>query len=750
MIADTSERAHLFPLKPQFMKETTRYTIPEQTKLLITSGRIKDAVTFLRRRLTEQPQPGALAELTRLENTYRYMLQYLSQGGVDPGRDEILAEIRNGLLDIADSLQLEIDAVDSSELFYSTLRFSRLRPVDIEDSIAQVIGSNAEASLAQSVGSEYSEQRSKAEAAEGQIFDMIWTGVGMNKEKWDAIRENLRLSDIGLQTASIAIAAAYLGLMKTYSRDRIFLLADASTSSDPRVAARGLLSLTIAISVWKDRIADDKKVTDRLRALLDVPGMERRLKFAYLTTIYQRDTDKVSSKMRNELMPGLMQFGPDIMKKLKDASQGATLADLEENPEWEQILHDSGLDKKLQELTEMQMNGADVLMVAFSNLKSFPFFRQTRNWFLPFDFHHSSISSALTDADSTLMDMMNLNNAMCDSDKYSYALSLFQMPASQRNAMIGQMGAQMEQMKELMADKSLREPDQAFDSSAVRYIRDLYRFHKLFPKKSEFTDPFTISVPLLTAPVISDITKDPENVMAAADFLFRHGYHSDALPLLQYLSVNTPDYPHIWEKIGFSLEKTAPDSPKDAVAAYMKAQLFNPESKWLSKRLSICYRRMGDYRNALEAAANAMPEDGYDEKLTIMLADINIEAERWADALKILYRADYESPGNTETLRRMARCSMQLKEFDKAKEFIARISPLDVSEDDRRMLGHITLLQGDVAGAISHYRTTVRPNDEKRLWKSLILGDAEMLEGLGIERQRLILILESLSYALES
>lgn len=732
------------------MKETTRYTIPQQTRLLIASGRIKDAMTFLRRRLTESPQPGGLTALSRLESTYRFMLQYLAGGGSDPDRDKVLADIRTGLLDIADTLQIENEAVDSSELYYSTLRFSRLRPADIEDMIATVIGANAEASLAQSVGSDSSAQISKAENAESHIFDMIWTGAGMTPEKWNAINENLRLSDIGLQTSAMAVAAAYLGLMKAYSRERIFLLIDAATSTDPRISARAIVSLVLAVSTWSERIADDRKVIDRLMALIDMPGMDRRIKFASLAAIYQRDTEKVSAKMRNEVMPGLMQFGPDIMKRFKEASQTSSLADLEENPEWEQLLQNSGLDKKLQELTEMQMNGADVLMMAFSNLKSFPFFRQIRNWFMPFDSRHSSVSSLFNGSGDNLIDMMDLNTVMCDSDKYSYLLSLSAMPEAQRMAMTAQLGAQVEQMKEIMAEKDLHESDSVYDSSAVRYVRDLYRFHRLFPKKSEFIDPFVHAVSLLTAPVLSDATKSTDTVMAAADFLFRRGYHADALPLLQYLSANAPEYPRVWEKIGFCLEKTSPEDPKEAVEAYMKAQLFNPDSKWLAKRLAICHRELGNYRDALEAIANAMPDDGYDERLTLMLADINMEASRWEDALKALYRVDYESPGNPPTMRRMARCLMHKKDFVKATEMLRRISPLEISEEDRRMLGHLALLQGDTATAMDHYRTTVRPNDEKRLWKSMILGDSDMLEKLGIDRRQLILILEALSYSLES
>lgn len=707
-------------------------------------------MTFLKRRLTESPLPGALTALSRLESTYRYMLQYLAKGGYDPDRDRILADIRSGLAEIADSIQIENDAVDSSELFYSTLRMSRLRPAAIKDLTAAITAARAEASLAVSAGSDASSILAKIDSEESRLFDMVWTGAGMNAATWNELMESIRLSDIGFSTAATAIAAAFLGLMKSYSRERILLLADASLSSDPGVAARAIVSLVLAVSVWSSRIADDRAVTSRLRSLLDEPSMIRRVKFASLAAIYQLDTEKVSAKMRNEVMPGLMHLGPDIMNRLKDATRSASLADLEENPEWEQMLHDTGLDKKLQELSEMQMRGADVLMMAFSNLKSYPFFRQIRNWLLPFDMDHPMLSELRGEDGDTLADMMEFNTVMCDSDKYSYAFSLARMPATQRAAMMSQLGAQVEQMKEMMADDSLRDSDSLFDSCAVRYIRDLYRLHKLFPKHSEFIDPFAAPVSLLSAPVFEEATRDPDNVMAAADFLFRRGYHAEALPLLDYLAENAPEYPRVWEKIGFCLEKTRPSNPMEAVEAYMKAQLFNPDSKWLSRRLAGCYRRLGDYRNALDYMQAAMPDDAYDERLVLTLADIRMEAGKWDDAMKSLYRVDYESPGKTEVLRRMARCAIHTKDLDKAQDFLQRISPLEQSEEDRRNLGHIALLKGDVAEAISRYRSTVRPNDEKRLWKSLILGDADMLASLGADRNQLKLILEALSYSIET
>lgn len=80
-----------------------------------------------------------------------------------------------------------------------------------------------------------------------------------------------------------------------------------------------------------------------------------------------------------------MKLRPEILKKLREGGGEIDAAMLENNPEWEELLDRNGLTKKMQELSEMQSDGADLMMVTFSNLKQFPFFNKAVNWFLPFD-----------------------------------------------------------------------------------------------------------------------------------------------------------------------------------------------------------------------------------------------------------------------------------------------------------------------------------------------------------------------------
>ena len=164
----------------------------------------------------------------------------------------------------------------------------------------------------------------------------------------------------------------------------------------------------------------------------------------------------------------------------------------------------------------------------------------------------------------------------------------------------------------------------------------------------------------------------------------------------------------------------------------------------------MCYRREADYRNALEYLELARPEDGaFDRSLSLLIADTMMEAGRWEEALQELYRVDYETPDDPEVARRMARCAFRSRDLEKAESFIKSIPQINLSEEDYRMMGHIAFLRKDMQEAARLYRLTVRPNDEKRLWKSLILSDLDILISLGASRHDLLLLLESLSYSIE-
>lgn len=731
------------------MKEKTKYSLPDQIKKLLEAGRYKDSFTLLRRRLTEVPVAGALNRVSQAESTYRYMLDYFARGLADPGREDMLAALRHDLFEIAQKIDKDSSATDSPDLYFSVLRMCRLRPSLLKTSIDKIVELKAMSDLALTSGQYPDSVMAQIETEEERIFNILWTADSLRADEYLLVEEVALNGHLPFTTSALAIAAVGLSLMRYYSRDAFLFLIALAKSSDIRISARALSTLLLSLSRWPEETSDDRQLKDSLESLTDIDGFADKIRNAVKTTIRTRDTDRVSRKMQREVIPGLMQFGPDIIQRLKKTSEESSFADLEANPEWEELLRNSGLEEKLRQLTEMQSDGADVMMVAFSNLKSFPFFRQVRNWFLPFTVQHPMLRPLQTIDDDGVSTMLEMSGLMCDSDKYSFAFSLASMPSSQRQMMLAQMHAQTEQMKQQIEELKALKAGTEYEDELTRYFRDLYRFHKLFPKRSEFFDPFAKAIDFTAIPVISEVMESADEVATVAEFYFKRGYYAEALPLLKTVAKSSSAQPHVWEKIGFCFEKL-PNGNREAIESYMKAQLFNPDSRWIARRLGVCYRREADYRNAVEYFELARPEDGaFDRNLSLLIADTLMEAAKWEEALKELYRVDYETPDDPEVIRRMARCAFRSKDLEKAETLIRLVANIDLSEEDYRMMGHIAFLRKDMSEAARLYKLTVRPNDDKRLWKSQIVSDLDILQSLGASRADLLLLLESMAYSIE-
>ncbi|MDE6290225.1 MAG: hypothetical protein K2M16_01705, partial [Muribaculaceae bacterium] len=335
------------------MKEKTKYSLPVQIRKLLEAGRYKDSFTLLRRRLTEVPVAGALGRVSQAESTYKYMLDFFSRGLADPGREAMLASLRSDLLDIAQKIDREVSATDSPELYFSTLRMCRLRPASLQRSIESTIELKAMADLALTSGRYPESLMTQIESEEEKIFNILWTADSLLTDEYSALEVSIVNGALPFTASALAIAAIGLSLMRYYSREALLLLIALTKADDRRISARALSTLILALSRWPAEAADDARLAEALQTLTDIDGMAVKIRNAVKSIIRTRDTDRVSRKMQRDVIPGLMQFGPDIIQKLKKTSEESSFSDLEANPEWEELLRDSGLEEKLRELTEM-------------------------------------------------------------------------------------------------------------------------------------------------------------------------------------------------------------------------------------------------------------------------------------------------------------------------------------------------------------------------------------------------------------
>ncbi len=364
-----------------------------QIQTLLNEGKLYESISLIKAALNNKTNPKLLDRLNRLEDTYRYMIHYLVEGYSDSGREDMLSDIK-GELHLINDLVLRDSLLPSSEDVYSsTLRFENIRKASLEGRLSEYKNAFARSSLAEAAGGNREMER-ETENALSSVFSYVWTMFGANANDYRTLTEYVISDQSPFSFKAQIISALFLGNMKYFDPDALSALIDIYEADlSDKISARALVAIFLIVAIHGERIKSDKKIKSRLTLWQDDLMIYTRLREVLINFMKARDTERINKKMQNELLPEIMKLRPEIINKLKNASEEMDMERLEENPEWEEILNKNGVGDKLKELTEIQLEGGDVMMMAFSNLKNFPFFNTVSNWFLPFSSNHSEVTT---------------------------------------------------------------------------------------------------------------------------------------------------------------------------------------------------------------------------------------------------------------------------------------------------------------------------------------------------------------------
>ena len=326
------------------------------------------------------------------------------------------------------------------------------------------------------------------------LFYTVYVSSRSNVELTTSLNRFLQNELVPVSARSMTITALTLNILQRFDASKVKALLDACRLPEPELAARAIIGIIPIFQTYRALWSYYPDCIERFKLLSDDPVFNRRFLSAITGFIQAHETEKITKKLMEEIIPEMMKLSPIIGKKIKlDEWMGETGFD-DKNPEWQKIIDDSGLTDKLQELTDLQMEGADVFHSTFSNLKAYPFFREMSNWFLPFDPKHTALGNMFDKKEkgSSLIETMFSSSLMCDSDKYSFCLSVQMMPENYRDMLIGQIGAEGEEIKSLQAEELALNPFQKENTIIKQYIQNLYRFYKLYTRKAEFMDIFEL------------------------------------------------------------------------------------------------------------------------------------------------------------------------------------------------------------------------------------------------------------------
>ena len=701
-------------------------TFQNAIQALVEQHRPPEAIDALRRKIAEAiptrrdkaTYASMLARLDTLDTNYTYLLNFLASGVADPGRENVYRSILAGILAVTEHLVVAERTADEHSAYCSTRRTLAMRP---GSSIAAMLGQIAD-----------EPDRARAEGLRSDLFMRLWTQFPLPASDAEALAACFREQSADHATRSLAVSATMLGLLEQFDERRLAVLVDAYTAdTDLRIKAAAIISILIAL--WRfGSHPISAKMKARIDAAADTPGWHSHLKAAYLELIRARDTERINRKMRDEILPRMMNLRPDILEKINDGSiDPADIEGLQENPQWQDLLDKSGISDRLKELTEIQLEGGDVMMSTFAGLKQFPFFANISNWFLPFDPAHTAVADAAGQA-GVLASLLNSAPTMCDNDKYSSMLAMATLPQAQRDMMAANFRVQEQNIAEAMRtiDAEL-EPEQ-FRRFLNIHTQNLNRFFKLSPHHADFADPFASTINLLNVPALSADFDDAELVAVVAEFYFKLGYYDDAFDMFSRLDTIAPPDASRYQKMGYCMEQSS--RPGRAADLYRRAEIFDPESLWTLRRLASVLRADGQADEALEAYRRLAQKQPDDTRTALLLGYCLMEKGLYEEAIAQFYKVDFLDDKTHKAWRPLAWTLFLARDFDRADQYYRNILSDAPRSNDYLNMGHVALARADIREAVNFYRLAVDTSDARSLdLRSAFAADASALDAAGVD-----------------
>lgn len=719
----------------------------ERAKGLIGERRIKEAFSLLNELNDKTERWGISDELRRMEETYRYMIHYMIEGVEDSHRSELYDNIISRLLEIIDMVERNLLCQFVNNTIYLNLLRNRSHNTDnLKEAFDRYLVANEKVVLSAAVGINDTDITKEKENSLSDIFITIWLIHHLSEKDYSYLQCQLTSETMTFELKCQVISALMMSLLQYYDERKIALLLTTYQSSvDKRIGVRALVSAILTIYYYKETVSTNKHLTNMLAALSDNEAFLSDIKSILFDFIRTRDTDRINKKMKEEVIPEIMKLQPEIMKRFKDTDKEVEidLGNMEANPEWEDLLNKSGLSGKLKELSEMQMEGGDVFMIAFSNLKNFSFFNSVANWFLPFTEEHSELAELRALNNENLMNIICGDSIMCDSDKYSFALSVAQMPASQRSMMIQQFDAQFEQINQHRQNSLEHSLTSDYKIEASKYIRDIYRFFKLFRRRTEFKDPFRTPLNFVYLPVIGEELAENENLHLIGEFYFNRGYHSDACALFKMIESQDSCDELILQKIGFC-HQSLKEYDK-ALEYYKKAEILNPDNSWLIKKIAVCHKNLMQYDEAASYYERAIEKNSSNLNLVMNLGHCYLQSGNIPEALKCYYKVEYLDEKSTRALRPIAWCEFELGQYQQSKKYYDRILNDAPTAQDFMNAGHLQLAVRNHKEAVALYSRSIAHSSKDEFIKSFT-EDFKHLTQAGINRDDLPIIIDKLLY----
>lgn len=715
---------------------------------LLEDKRLKEALVQLDAFLYNSNDWTLRNRLEQIQTSYQYMLQYMKLGMKDPERHKLYRQLLADTWEIADQTRILLLDEISTHYYHSLRRNPNQLPKAYDLSAQQRIleGFSDEMAVSQLANYQGLDAILKRHEETHQVmFLTTWSNNNWTLEEFAQAEDMLRSETLPINDLCLFVSAVTLSLMECFDERKINWLLDGLRHTHPQINQRALVGLVITLHLYPTRITLYPELEARISLFREDPDFSKQVNRVYIQLLRSQETEKIDKKMREEIIPEMMR-NPRIGNANKIGFDETEDSD-DLNPEWENWIDKSGITDKLREMGELQMEGADVYMSTFSQLKQFPFFRQMSHWFYPFDRQFPDIVTIFGDNEEKRMSLLDIilnSDSFCNSDKYSFCFSLIQMPESQRELMIHQMNEQstvsQEQLEQItkMTKSTLKK-----ENISRQYIHDLYRFFKLWSRRSEEKDIFESRFELWKYNSLKKAITQPEELKKLADYFFQKDYMEEAFQLYSILLEENKTNSELWQKAGYSLQKLG--NYDKALSYYKQADIIAPDALWTNRHLALCYHKLGMPEQALQYFKKVEIVQPDNLNLSLQIGQCLVALKRYEEALGYFFKVEYLEKNPNNARRAIGWCSFVIGKYEEARKYYdLLLQATKPKMQDWMNAGHLYYTLGNIETAINYYQKAQSMCEDRNMFLTFYLEDKKYLIEKGFSEEDIYILLDEL------
>lgn len=420
-------------------------------------------------------------ELSRMEEDFQRMSDFFAMGNIDPDLDKVYYNLEARAKKLLQ--QVETYGLTVENAFYRkmvsdtkgsyTLDLEELQH-RLEDFVIDLTMLDLEAD-----GAAKTEKRRQIHASHHEyrkvMFAQIFLASFVDKENADSLQEIILSSSIDNIDAQLMVTALMLSSFKLYEENKLSILHNIyKLSENEELREKALVSYILSVALSPRSANVGNAVSPALLAQIQQQ------------ILYTIDTPRVEKIMQNDIMPDIIKNSDfDFRNNRIIPKQKDKLDDILNPHKDEEMIE--RMEETMNRMKKLQEQGSDLFFGGFRYVKTHPFFSDIINWFCPFYFDHPQLPTFTNEDDRRITSKLITRTPFCDSDKYSFIISMHKaiatIPAEMKN-MLKNGEAQLD----IVGAEGV-EHNAAFIRRT--YLQDIFRFFKICSWATHLPNPIS-------------------------------------------------------------------------------------------------------------------------------------------------------------------------------------------------------------------------------------------------------------------